>query len=104
MKKILCLLGMSLLLQGCDPVKFWNGHYSMQSSIKEYDRKEKAYYDKETPEQKRLRKENRYICRKMAMDMYLYIPDAGYETNSKITNKRWAIEKKCMKERGTPEF
>ncbi|WP_386689706.1 hypothetical protein [Lonepinella sp. MS14437] len=35
---------------------FWNGHYSSKKRAEEYDRKEKAYYDKETPEEKELRK------------------------------------------------
>ncbi len=53
--------------------------------IREYEREEKAYYDKETPEQKRLRKQNNKICFK------LYPSD---------------IEKnmQCMAERGTPDF
>ena len=45
---ILCML----LIQGCDPVKFWNGYYSMQSSIRKYDKERDDYYAKETPAQK----------------------------------------------------
>ncbi len=52
---------------------------------KKYEKARKAYYDKETPEQKRLRKKNSDICFK------LYPSDI--EKN-----------KQCMKERGTPDF
>ena len=41
----------------------------------------------------------------MAMDTYPPIINASYEINSERTDKRrWAIEEKCMEERGSPLF
>ncbi len=59
-------------------------------AIRDYDRKEKAYYDKETPEQKRLRKINDKICEDIS---------GAYSGN-------WdqILYRKCMKKRGSPNL
>ncbi|WP_131978665.1 hypothetical protein [Cricetibacter osteomyelitidis] len=36
--------------------RLWNGYYSQQKAVEEYDKKRDAFYAKETIEQKELRK------------------------------------------------
>ena len=64
-------------------------------AIRNYDRKEKAYYEKETSEQKRLRKINNVFCTQLA-EKSENREKGGYWMDS--------VLKKCMKERGSPMF
>ncbi|QPB43225.1 hypothetical protein [Rodentibacter haemolyticus] len=56
----LFLLFISLLgIVSCTPrmmERLWNGYYSQQKAVEEYDKKRDAFYAKETIEQKELRK------------------------------------------------
>ncbi len=92
MRKFLLIntLLVPLLLQGCNTAKFWNGYYSMQASTREYKKERDAYYAKETPEQKKLRKINEKICDDVS---------GAYSGN-------WdqILYQECMKKRGSPVF
>ncbi|WP_131978649.1 hypothetical protein [Cricetibacter osteomyelitidis] len=90
----LFLLFISLLgIVSCTPrmmERLWNGYYSQQKAVEEYDKKQDAFYAKETIEQKELRKKNRQICFNIS---------GAYSGN-------WDQIKyvDCMQERGSPIY
>ena len=75
----------SLLLSACSMSDWWNGHYATRAAIIADQKDQAAYYSKETPEKRALRRHNRQICNAKYKDA-----DAAYDD--------------CMRRLGTPEW
>ena len=99
-KTIAGMLFVSQLLISCSVYDFWNGVYSGRAATRERERKEAAFYAKETPQQKELRKKNTKICDELAERPENRIYEKGWENG--YSNTR--VFCSCMKERGTPEY
>ncbi len=69
-------------------------------TIEKYDEARDAYYDKETQEQKQLRKENLIICNELSERPENRIPRKGFPNG--ISNQQ--LYRDCMKKRGSPLF
>ena len=76
---------------------FWNGHYSLQKTAEEIQKREEAFYAKETPEQQELRKRNQVICDELINKKY-----PAPRTIENGIYKRQSLYVECMKERGSP--
>lgn len=96
----LCCIFLSMMLSGC--VTGWFLAYGAMEVQKLADyvsnsideRKKKAFYDKETPEQKELRKKNNVFCTNLAE-----------KPENREKDGRWSsIYENCMKERGSPLY
>ena len=99
-KTIAALLFASQLLISCSVYDFWNGVYSDRAAVRSFEKKEAAFYAKETPQQKELRKKNNDICWELAGRPENRIQEKGWPKGR--TNQRLFCS--CMKERGTPEY
>ena len=75
----------SLLLSACSMSDWWNGHYATRAAIIADQKDQAAYYSKETPEKRALRRHNRQICNAEYKDA-----DGAYNN--------------CMRRLGTPEW
>ena len=99
-RTIVFMLLASQILVSCSIYDFWNGVYSDRAAVREFDRKEAAFYSKETPRQKELRKENTKICGELAGRPENRIYEKGWKNG--YSNDE--VFCSCMKERGTPEY
>ena len=99
-RTIVFMLLASQILGSCSIYDFWNGVYSGRAAVREFDRKEAAFYAKETLQQRELRKENTKICDELTNRPENRIQEKGWPNGRSNTR----LFCSCMKERGTPEY
>ncbi|MGE9549583.1 hypothetical protein ACQP6D_11080 [Snodgrassella sp. CS2] len=99
-KRLLILIGISLLLGGCSISDWYNGYYVDKSSWKSYQKDSDAYYDAESAQMKELRKNNDAYCTELAEKPENRKARAGYP-NGVFNEGMYNI---CMEKRGTPTF
>ena len=91
-----CLSG--YLLTACSMYDFWNGIYSDAAAVKNANKKRSDYYDKETPQQKEIRRINDITCSDKYGEDIIH-PDGMRGWKGDINEYI-----KCMREKGSPLF
>ena len=98
--RLLILTGIGIFLTGCSISDWYNGYYAERSAISQSQRDENNYYNSESPEMQKLRKQNQTYCLDLAHKPENRVARAGYPNG--VWNQ--GMFENCMEDRGTPTY
>lgn len=99
-KRLLILISINLLLEGCSISDWYNGYYAEGAAIIKGQKDRNAFYDAESPQIKDLRKKNQDYCLELANKPENRLQEKGYPNG--VWNQ--PLFERCMENRGTPTF
>ncbi|PIT37826.1 hypothetical protein BHC43_08245 [Snodgrassella alvi] len=99
-KRLLILISISLLLEGCSISDWYNGYYVERSSSISFDKKSDAYYNAESPQMKELRSKNQEYCLELSNKPENRVERIGFPNG--VWNQ--PMYEQCMEKRKTPTY
>ena len=98
--RLLILTGIGIFLNGCSISDWYNGYYAERSAISRSQRDENNYYNSESPQMQKLRKQNQTYCLDLAHKPENRVARDGYPNG--VWNQ--GMFENCMEDRGTPTY
>ncbi|OOX82206.1 hypothetical protein [Snodgrassella alvi] len=98
--RLLILTSIGIFLNGCSISDWYNGYYAERSAISQSQRDENNYYNSESPEMQKLRKQNQTYCLDLAHKPENRVARDGYPNG--VWNQ--GMFENCMEDRGTPTY
>ena len=98
--RLLILTGTGIFLSGCSISDWYNGYYAERSAISRSQRDENNYYNSESPQMQKLRKQNQTYCLDLAHKPENRVARDGYPNG--VWNQ--GMFENCMEDRGTPTY